>query len=145
MSESKSPVGDYHEMVDIWARIEAFDQVSRFVPFNLQLVLCKRLTLSAASVFVTDGLFICIYFLLFEENHQNWISRAGEKFSPTISLFLRKMIAWVSKFSCAKRFKGWTFLWYNSESSKLAGSKLPSFHVCLHSFQCIPDQNNRFG
>ena len=34
---------------------------------NLQLVLCKRLTLSAASVFVTEGLFIYIYFLLFEE------------------------------------------------------------------------------
>ena len=27
MSESKSPVGDYHEMVDILARIQAFDQV----------------------------------------------------------------------------------------------------------------------
>ena len=42
---------------------------SRFVLFNLQLVLYKRLTLSAASIFVTEGLFICIYFLLFEENH----------------------------------------------------------------------------
>ena len=62
---------------------------SRFVLFNLQLVLCKTLTLSAASVFVTDSLFIYIYFLLLEENHQNWISRAGEKISPTISLFLR--------------------------------------------------------
>ena len=27
MPESKSPVGEYHEMVDIWARIQAFDQV----------------------------------------------------------------------------------------------------------------------
>ena len=79
---------------------------SRFVPFNVHLVLCKRLTLSAASVFVTDGLFIYIYFLLFEENHQNWISRTGGKFSPTILLFLHKMIAQVSKSSCAKRFKG---------------------------------------
>ena len=26
----------------------------------------------------------------------------------------------------------------NSESSNLAGSKLASFHVCLHSFQCTP-------
>ena len=59
----------------------------------LQLVLCKRLTLSVASIFVTEGLFIYIYFLLFEENHQNRISRAGEKISPTISLFFRKMIA----------------------------------------------------
>ena len=63
---------------------------SRFVLFNLQLALCKRLTL---SIFVTDGLFIYIYFLLFEENHQNWISRAGEKISLTISLCLRKMTA----------------------------------------------------
>ena len=63
---------------------------SRFVLFNLQLVLCKRLTL---LIFVTDGLFIYIYFLLFEENHQNWISGAGEKISPMILLFLHKMIA----------------------------------------------------
>ena len=27
MSESKSLFGDYHEMADIWARIEAFDQL----------------------------------------------------------------------------------------------------------------------
>ena len=33
----------------------------------------------------------------------------------------------------------------NSGSSKLPGFKLDSFHVCLHSFQCTPDQNNRFG
>ena len=78
---------------------------SRFVLFNLQLVLCKRLTLSIFST-STDCLLIYIYFPLFEENHQNWISRAGEKISPTISLFLRKMIAKVLKFSCAKRFKG---------------------------------------
>ena len=60
---------------------------------NLQLVLCKRLTLSAASIFVTEGLFIFIYFLLFEENNQNRTSRAGEKISPTTSLFFREMIA----------------------------------------------------
>ena len=29
--------------------------------------------------------------------------------------------------------------------SWLAGSKLASFLVGLHSFQCTPDQNNRFG
>ena len=46
-----------------------------------------------SSILVTEGLFIYIYFLLFEENHQNRISRAGEKNSPTISLFFRKMIA----------------------------------------------------
>ena len=27
MSESKSLFGDYHEMADIWARIQAFDQL----------------------------------------------------------------------------------------------------------------------
>ena len=46
------------------------------------------------------------------------------------------------KFSCTKRLKDWTSRWYNFESSKLAGSKLASLHVCLHSFQCTPDQNN---
>ena len=51
---------------------------------NLQLVLHKRLTLSAASIFVTEGLFIYIHFLIFEENHQNQISRAREK---TFALF----------------------------------------------------------
>ena len=45
---------------------------------NLQVVLCKRLALSTALFFVTEGLFIYIYFLSFEENHQNQISRAGE-------------------------------------------------------------------
>ena len=93
MSESKSPVGDYHEMVDIWARIHAFDQV-----FNIRTVQpaagnVQKINSVGFSVFVTDGLFIYIYFLLFEENHQNWISRAGENFSPTISLFLCEMIA----------------------------------------------------
>ena len=112
---------------------------------NLQLVLCRRLTLSAASIFVTEGLFIYIFFLLFEENLQHRISRAGEKISPTISLFFRKMTALVLKGSCAKRFKDWRSLWYNFEGSKLTGSKLASLHVCLHSFQCTPDQNNRLG
>ena len=87
---SESFFGDYHEMAHIWARIQAFENS---YCSNLQLVLCKRLTLSTASIFVTEGLFIYIYFLLFEENHQNRISRAGEKISPTISLFFRKMIA----------------------------------------------------
>ena len=65
MSESKSFFGDYNEMAHIWARIQAFDQI--FKPLNcsnLQLVLSKGLTLSAALVFVTEGLFIYIYFLM---------------------------------------------------------------------------------
>ena len=49
----------------------------------------QRLTL----FFVTEGLFIYMYFLLFEENRENRISRTGEKTSPTISLLFRKMIA----------------------------------------------------
>ena len=72
---------------------------------NPQLVLCKRLTLSTALIFVTEGLFLYIYLLLSEENHQSRISRAGEKISLTISLFFRKIVAKVLKFSCAKRFK----------------------------------------
>ena len=51
----------------------------------------QRLSLLAASIFVAEGLFISIYFLLFEENHQNPISIAGEKIYPTISLFFCKM------------------------------------------------------
>ena len=106
MSESKSflvTVMKWRKDTSIWPGFQ--DSYCS----NQQLVLCKRLTLSAASILVTEGLFICIYFLLFEKNHQNRISRAGEKISPTISLFFREMIAEVSKFSCAKRFKkvGW--------------------------------------
>ena len=48
--------------------------------------------MSTAAIFDTEGLFIYIYFLLSEENHQNRISRAGEIISPTISLFFREMI-----------------------------------------------------
>ena len=73
MSESKSLFGEDHEMADIWARIQAFDQLFMIptVQTCIQIVPCKRLTLSAASIFVAEGLFIYIYFLLFEENHQN--------------------------------------------------------------------------
>ena len=31
MSESKSLFGDYHEMADIWARIQAFDHGQLFM------------------------------------------------------------------------------------------------------------------
>ena len=59
---------------------------------KLQLVVSIRLTLSATSIFVTESLFIYIYFLLFEENYQNQISRAEEKIFRTISLCFREMI-----------------------------------------------------
>ena len=92
MSESKSFCGDYQKMAHIWARMQAFDQVFniRTDCSNLQLVLCKRLILSAVSIFITEGLFIYVYFLLFEENHQNRSSRGEEKISATISLFFVK-------------------------------------------------------
>ena len=54
---------------------------------NLQLVLWKRLTLSVVSNFVSKGLFIYMYLLLFQGNHQNRISRAGEKVSNDFALF----------------------------------------------------------
>ena len=46
---------------------------------NLRLVLCKILILFTNSIFFSEGLFIYIYFLLFEENHQDRISRSEEK------------------------------------------------------------------
>ena len=88
-SESKSLFCDYHEMADIWARIQAFDQL-----FMIRTVetckLRKRLTLSAASIFVAEGLFICIYSLLFKENLQNRISRAGDKILQRFRSFFVK-------------------------------------------------------
>ena len=63
---------------------------SRFVLSDLQLVLCKRLTLSAASIFVTEGLFIHIYFLLFEKNHQNGIPELEKKIIQRFGSFLVK-------------------------------------------------------
>ena len=52
----------------------------------------KRLTLSAFSISVTEGSFTYIYFLLFEENHQNRISRDGEKNCSNDFPFFSKMI-----------------------------------------------------
>ena len=81
-------------MAHIWAKIQAFDQVLKNCTVqSCSYYFAKDLTLSAASIFVTEGLFIYIYFLLFEENHENRISSAGEKISSTISLFFHKMIA----------------------------------------------------
>ena len=62
MSESKSLFGDYHEMAHIWATIQEIDQVFKIgtVQTCMQLVLCKRLPLSAASIFVTESLFVYI-------------------------------------------------------------------------------------
>ena len=63
MSESKSLFGDYHEMADIWARIQAFDQLFMIptVQTCSYIVLCKRLTLPAASIFVLK-VCLCTFF-----------------------------------------------------------------------------------
>ena len=63
---------------------------SRFVLFEHAAGTIKRLTVSAASIFVTEGLFMYIHFLLFEENHQNRISRAGEKILQRFRSFFVK-------------------------------------------------------
>ena len=58
MCESKKVFGDYHEMAHIWAGIQAYlIRFLRFILFKpVAIVLCKGLTLSAASIFVTEGL-----------------------------------------------------------------------------------------
>ena len=87
MSESKSLFGDYHE----WhISGQGYKHLTDQYCSKLQLLLCKRLILSDASIILTEGLLIYIYLLLFEENRQNRISRAGGKIAPTISLFFVK-------------------------------------------------------
>ena len=90
MSESKS----FLVTIMKWRISEqGYKHMARFsslVLFKAAASTVQKLTLLTASIFVTEGLFIYIYFLLFEENHQNRISRAGEKISPTISLFFVK-------------------------------------------------------
>ena len=58
MFESKSLFGDYREMRYFWARIYKIRTFS-----NLRRALSKRLTLSAVLIFVTESLFIYIYFI----------------------------------------------------------------------------------
>ena len=56
---------------------QGYKQLTRFSRFGLfkpAASTMQRLSLLAASIFVTEGLFMYIYFLLFEENHQNQIS-----------------------------------------------------------------------
>ena len=52
---------------------------SRFLLFKPAASTLQKINPVVASIFVTEGLFIYIHFQLFEENHQNRISRAGEK------------------------------------------------------------------
>ena len=69
MSESKSFFGDYHEIGMSGQGYKQLTRFSRFVLFKPVASTMQRLSLPAASVFVTEGLFIYIYFLLFEGNH----------------------------------------------------------------------------
>ena len=64
---------------------------SRFLLFEPAVSTIQKINSVSCFNLFAEGLFIYIYLLLFEENHQNRISRAGEKISPTISLFFRKM------------------------------------------------------
>ena len=91
MSESKSFLVTIIKWRIFGQGYKHLTRFSRFVLFKPEAS-TTQLTLSAASIFVTEGLFIYIYFLLFEENNQNRISKAEQKISPTITLFFRKII-----------------------------------------------------
>ena len=81
-----------------------------------------------------------IYFLLFEENHQNRISRVGEKISPTISFFFRKMIALVLKLSCyGLRIEHLCDIIPKAQSWLVLN--LPVFMFVYIHFNVPPDQN----
>ena len=74
MSESKSLFGDYHKMVDIGARIQAYDQL-----FMIPTVDSTMQKINPVG---------CFDFVA--ENHQNRISRAGEKVLQRFRSFFRK-------------------------------------------------------
>ena len=69
--------------------MQEFDQVLKFVLF--------KPAASAMQKINSVGFNLChwrfVYIHLFQENHENRISRAGEKNSSVISLFFRKMDA----------------------------------------------------
>ena len=84
-------------------------------------------------MFVFGHLFPDVSIKLTKLHFQSW-----KKFSPTISLFFREMNAEVSRNNGAKRHEDWKFPWYILDISKLAGSKLTRFRVCLSSLQYTP-------
>ena len=61
--------------------------------------------------------------------------RAGKKIIQQFRRFFRKMTA---RNNCTKRHEDWKLPWYISDISKLAGSKLTRFRVCLSSRQYTP-------
>ena len=81
-------------------------------------------------MFVFAHLFPYVSIKWTKSHFQSW-----KKFSPTISLFFCNMTADVSRNNCAKRHEDWKFSGYISYISKLAGSKLTRFRVCLSSLQ----------
>ena len=77
-------------MAHIWARIKHLARFSRLVLSAKAASTMQKINLVACFNLCHLRFVIYIYFLLFEENHQNRISRAGEKISLTISLFFRE-------------------------------------------------------
>ena len=58
---------------------------SRFLFFEPAASTMQKI--NPVRCFVTEGFFIYMYFLLFEENHQNRTSRAGEIICNDFALF----------------------------------------------------------
>ena len=86
MSQSKSFLVSIMKWCMSGQGYKHLTRFSRFLLFKPAVSTMRTIN----PIFVTEGFFIFIYFLLFEENHQNQISRAGKKISPTISLYFVK-------------------------------------------------------
>ena len=88
MSESKGFFGDHDEMAHIWARIQAFDQVSRFVLFEPAASTMQKINPVGCFNFVIEGLFIYIYFLYFwRKSSKSDFKIWRKKFSNDFALF----------------------------------------------------------
>ena len=99
--------------------------------------LCRMFQFSSVNVCICTS--ISWYFYEIDQ----FFFRAGKN-SPTTSLFFNKMTAEVSRNNCAKRHKDLKPPWYILDISKLAGSKLTRFRVCLSLLQCTPLQDWKF-
>ena len=74
---------------------EHLTRFSRFILFKPAASTMQKIYSVGCSIFATEDLFIYIYFLSFEENHQNRISRAGKKFLQRFRSFFVK---WLLKY-----------------------------------------------
>ena len=74
----------------------------------------------------------------FNKIHLIALSELKKNFSNGFALLFCKMTAEVSRNNCAKGHEDWKFIWYILDISKLAGSKLTRFLVCLSSPQYTP-------